>query len=335
MNWIDQVNALVAAKESVMLVTVAGIRGSSPREVGAKMLVTQHVSLGSIGGGCLEYECIAHARLALANSRSMDLRRFPLGPSLGQCCGGVVDVYFDRIHESCDWLNALSDSFTSGVLLITHVTTHEKQVIHNATAFSAIPNRVIEDHFERRCGGRYKDWLVEFVGPPTFCVSVFGAGHVGKCLVDVLATLSCQIRWVDNRMGVLPTRDDDVVSIQTHNPLEAVTDAPAGSYFVVLTHDHQLDFALCDAILQRADAQFVGVIGSATKRRRFEMRFNAMGVAPSVVEQLVCPIGLSELTGKAPEEIAVSVAADLLRRRDAQNVNLLAPTHTSVAAVGG
>ena len=97
-EWIDELSDLAAAGEPAVLVTVAGIRGSAPRETGAKMIVTARETIGTIGGGQLEHQCTRIAVDRLDGDESPELRRFPLGSSMGQCCGGVVDVLIWRFY---------------------------------------------------------------------------------------------------------------------------------------------------------------------------------------------------------------------------------------------
>lgn len=325
MNWLQQCKLLLEANEPLVLVTVAGIRGSSPRELGAKMIVTRHATLGSIGGGRLEFESIEQAREKLTERDHLSVRRFPLGPSLGQCCGGVVDVLLEQLQVPPTWLIELTDEMPAAGLLASDLKTGEKQIIRQhcddanaATGLSQRAARVVRECLATQSGARLGDRLYEYVGERSLAISVFGAGHVGKRLVALLSTVSGKVRWIDNRVDMFTSVAGNVEVIHSADPVAEVRNAPAGSYFVVLTHDHQLDFALCDQILKRGDASFVGVIGSLTKRRRFEKRFRALGVSEQLIEQLVCPIGLPELKGKAPEEIAISVVADILKRRDEQ-----------------
>jgi xanthine dehydrogenase accessory factor len=81
----------------------------------------------------------------------------------------------------------------------------------------------------------------------------------------------------------------------------------------VLTHSHDLDLAIGEAILKRGDFGFFGLIGSQTKRARFRHRYRDRGIAQALVDRMVCPIGLPGIPGKAPEVIAVAAVAQLLQ----------------------
>jgi xanthine dehydrogenase accessory factor len=150
---------------------------------------------------------------------------------------------------------------------------------------------------------------------PRFRLHLFGAGHVGRALVQVLAGVPCQVVWVDEReaefpAGALPAHVERVCA----EPVEAeVAEGRPGDFYLVMTHSHALDLALAEAILQRGDFGWFGLIGSASKRARFEHRLLARGVDASLLARMACPIGLEGIAGKAPGVIAVSVAAQLLR----------------------
>jgi xanthine dehydrogenase accessory factor len=149
-----------------------------------------------------------------------------------------------------------------------------------------------------------------------FNIAVFGAGHVGAAVVNVLSGLDCNIRWIDSRRDIFRTAPRNVRTIETSEPALDVAAMPPSSYYLVMTHSHPLDFDVCDRILRRGDAAYCGLIGSLTKRRRFEKRFRQQGLPQSAIEQLVCPIGVTGISGKKPAEIAIAVAAEILRAHE-------------------
>jgi xanthine dehydrogenase accessory factor len=234
-----------------VLVTLADVKGSAPRDGGTKMLISAEGQAVSIGGGHLEHVVTDHARKLLAEGiAAARLETFSLGAHLGQCCGGKVTV------------------------------------------------------------------LLEPFGPPDFTVALFGAGHVGKALVNVLAGVPCRILWIDARAEQFPaTTPSNVDKILTDRPEDEVKDLPAGCLALVMTHSHDLDQALCERLLKRGDCRYIGLIGSDTKWRRFEQRMTAKGMAPELVRSIRCPIGIDGITGKHPHEIAIAVAAELLLKK--------------------
>jgi xanthine dehydrogenase accessory factor len=172
------------------------------------------------------------------------------------------------------------------------------------------------------CGGaltlRFRPLSAELlaawaVPAPRFALQLHGAGHVGRAIVRLLADIDCTVTWVDARDAEFPASLPPQVDARCVDAPEAEVDtAAAGSVFLVLTHSHELDLRITEAILRRGDFGFLGLIGSATKRARFVHRFEARGIPPEVLARLTCPIGLPGVTGKAPAELAVAVVAQLL-----------------------
>ncbi|WP_232243383.1 xanthine dehydrogenase accessory protein XdhC [Paraburkholderia sp. SOS3] len=164
-----------------------------------------------------------------------------------------------------------------------------------------------------RCSGRRASL------PPPMHIVLFGAGHVGHALVTLLGSLPCVVQWVDERDELFP---DDVpanVQVEATDTPEAIVDqAPAGTYFLVMTHNHALDFALASRIMRRRDFAYFGMIGSKTKRVKFERRLLERGVDPARMAEMTCPIGVGGITDKAPHAIALAVCAQLLQVRGAR-----------------
>ena len=243
-EWLAALAEADRAGEACVLVTVVRTAGSVPREAGAKMVVTRHDQADTIGGGALEHGCVAHAR-SLLGGGSPVTRDFPLGPALGQCCGGHVTVLFEPL---------------------------------------AAPWRI----------------------------ALYGAGHVGRAVVRVLATLPCRVDWIDAREEQFPaTLPANVHARAPADPVGSVADLPDATTMVVMTHDHALDFELVAAGLRRPHLGAVLLIGSDTKRARFARRLGKLADDA----RFVCPIGDPAIVGKLPAEIAVATAAELLRLR--------------------
>jgi xanthine dehydrogenase accessory factor len=164
-----------------------------------------------------------------------------------------------------------------------------------------------------QCCGGATVLLFEPMGQPQAQIAVFGAGHVGRALVPLLASLPCKVRWIDSRENEFPEQIpagvDKVVDDEVVDEVERM---PAGSYFIVMTHNHQLDLELTAAILKRNDFAYYGLIGSQTKRAKFEHRLRDRGFGPAVVARMRCPMGLAEVKGKLPVEIAVSIAGEVI-----------------------
>lgn len=324
-EWIDELGDLCASDEPAVLVTVAGIRGSAPREIGAKMIVTAAETIGTIGGGQLEYQC-SRVAVGLLKEQAQLLRSFPLGSSMGQCCGGVVEILFEPMGGGMPaWLRDLQalHGQREPAVVVTRISTTApmKFVVTADRTFGldddVTPTRLVATARSILQGDRQPLRNVqEFYEPvvvPNLNIAVFGAGHVGTAVVATLSSLDSNIRWVDSRRNVFRRVPNNVRAIEASDPSLEVAAMPAGSYYLVMTHSHALDFDICDRILRRRDARYCGLIGSKTKRRRFEKRFRQQDMPEALIDRLVCPIGVDGIGGKKPAEIAVATAAEILR----------------------
>jgi xanthine dehydrogenase accessory factor len=156
--------------------------------------------------------------------------------------------------------------------------------------------------------------------PPPMHLVLFGAGHVGHALVTLLGRLPCVVQWVDERDELFPDEVPANVQIEATDTPDAIVDsAPAGAYFLVMTHNHALDFALATRIMRRRDFAYFGMIGSKTKRVKFERRLIERGVDPARMTEMICPIGVAGITDKAPHAIALAACAELLQVRCARH----------------
>lgn len=299
-----------------VLVTVAASKGSVPREPGAKMLVRAGDFDGTIGGGHLEHRALDIARTMLQLGEARRFERFALGPSLGQCCGGVAWLAFERAEaEQIDFLRARRNQDTWRLVALdgaSEWTLLDEAGRHLAGA-AATPafaqdamTRVMEGEGGRR-------WLLDAVLAPRAHLMLFGAGHVGAAIVRALAPLPCRVTWVDERDDLFPSSIPANVTLEaTDTPEALVASAAPGTSFLVMTHSHALDLRLCHAILSRSSKDWFGLIGSGSKRQQFEARLRERGVDAARMEAMVCPVGLPGIEGKAPSVIAASVAAQLL-----------------------
>lgn len=298
--------AAVAVHGAVLRVVVAEVRGSAPREVGAAMLVWADGQAGTIGGGALEHEALADARDMLARGERRRSSRALLGPDLGQCCGGAVTLVFElwdrpALAALTDGLHARPAQARPGTEPAGEEPFGVKRVRAQARSAGARPRpRLVQG------------WFVEPVAPAPVPVWVWGAGHVGRAVVAVLAPLpDLALSWVDVAAARFPEAVPcGVTQLVTADPVASAARAPAGAHHLVLTYSHALDLALCDALLHRGFAS-LGLIGSATKWARFRSRLEQMGHRPGAIERITCPIGTKGL-GKHPQAIAVGVAHALL-----------------------
>lgn len=271
-------HAWAQAGRRAIVITVADSKGSTPRDAGTRMLVSPNAIEGTIGGGHLEWQAIELARNALRECEtghpSAWTQTIALGPSLGQCCGGVVRLDFATLNEQalCHW------PISQGM----HIELH-------------------------------------------------GAGHVGQALVKLLADLDFSVRWIDTRDSGTEDSGIELCGLPDASCLDAlpphiawhpcdapedeVADAPAGAIHLVMTHRHDLDLRIIEAILRRNDSLFAGMIGSQTKKAKFLHRLEARGLSQAQLAHMRCPIGLPDLKGKEPAVIAISIVAQLLLLR--------------------
>ena len=273
------------------LVTVLATEGSAPRGAGARMVVTGSALQGTIGGGALEHQASAQARSLLELPRgSWRIQDYPLGPLLGQCCGGRVRLLIEHLgDDAIAWLAAPHPA-------LARLTPD--RILRSPDAY-ARPGPVL-------ARGERPETFLEPIEVERRPVLLFGAGHVGRAIAERAQGLRFQIGWYDCREEA--ARTPGVMLADPEAMAACARDASADTAILILTHDHGLDYELTAAALRSA-AGYVGLIGSQTKRARFLSRLAAEGVDSA---RLTCPIGLPGIHGKEPESIAIAVLAQLL-----------------------
>lgn len=250
--------------QGAVLVSVHSSRGSVPRETGAWMAVWADAVVGTVGGGRLELDALAHARTLLAQGHGDEVLRYALGPSLGQCCGGEIHLHYEVVNA------------------------HDRARLDTQLASPVVP------------------------------LALFGGGHVGRALVQVMSTLPFAVRWIDSRDEIFPSDLPGNVQCEHSDPVQAaVADLPADSRVLIMSFSHAEDLDIVSACLTRQRAQgdlpYVGLIGSKTKWASFRHRLEARGFGADELAHVTCPIGVPGIADKRPEVIAVGVAAQLLQ----------------------
>jgi xanthine dehydrogenase accessory factor len=279
--------AAITTHGPLVRILVTRTAGSVPRGPGTSMLVTATATIGTIGGGTLEHQAIARARHILTTGEDAT-DTIPLGPALGQCCGGAVTLLWERLTTPPPPVRPLPGQ---------HPTTPP-------------PAPLPPGHPPRERHG----WIAE--APTTLApLWIWGAGHVGRALVHTIAPLDAhQITWVDLAPDRFPaTLPDNVTALPAEDPARLAPFAPTDADHLILTRSHDLDLALCHALLLRGFAS-CGLIGSATKWARFRSRLQTLGHTLPAISSIACPIGDPTL-GKHPQAIAIGVTAALLRSR--------------------
>ena len=284
-----QILAAIATHGSVTRILIARSAGSAPRAAGTSMLVWDGGQAGTIGGGALELMATAQA---LANESRAMSRTIPLGPDLGQCCGGSVTLVWERFDAA-----------------------NPPRFARPLAADAPAPDRL--PHLPPGAAPRIlQGWLIEAAPPPSRPVWIYGAGHVGRALVGVLAPLpEVAITWVDTHTDRFPDHLPDLTRLVAADPATVTRYAPAGADHLILTYSHALDLALCHALLGHNTGS-IGLIGSATKWARFKSRLALLGHSSAQISRIACPIGDPAL-GKHPQAIALGVATALLKEQGA------------------
>jgi xanthine dehydrogenase accessory factor len=327
--------SLLARGGACAWITVARTAGSAPREVGARMVVTREEAFDTIGGGQLEYRAIEIARALLRSSHPpggeraaiskisastqaapnsvflddsaptnhplpqpsppgggsrASLERFPLSARVGQCCGGTVWLAIEALcANDISWLRDAQAAFEQSApyARTRTLSTQDEPFVWHDTLRETSPQ-----------------------------VFLFGAGHVGRALATILSVNDLQLTWIDSRDAQFPSEMAEtapqVLMVESDAPVAEIANAPPHAHYLVMTHSHALDYDVIEAILERDDAAFIGLIGSATKRAQFEQRLRARGFSSERIATITCPIGEPTITSKHPGAIATAVAAQLL-----------------------
>ncbi|MBS0192260.1 MAG: xanthine dehydrogenase accessory protein XdhC [Phycisphaerales bacterium] len=249
---------LSEAGEEFVLLTVIRTQGSTPREVGARMiwrppsafpavesLAFPNGAFGTIGGGQFEDLALEAAKECARRKCSMT-ERFVLGAEAEQCCGGVMEVF-------------------------------------------------VEYH------------------PRRATVMIFGAGHVAQALFNILSPTPLRIAIVDDRpeWNSEPRFPSARRFSEFETGIEHAVKAADATMALVMTCSHETDFKVLRGLLQSTPPAFVGLIGSRSKRACLFGRLSAEGIPQEFVQRVHCPIGVGQ-TGKDPQSVAISIAAQLL-----------------------
>ena len=261
---LQDIEIIKKIKKEVVLATIINTKGSSPRD-DARMVVSDQTTIGTIGGGELEFRIIRESKELLQKTEKIEkIISLPLGPSLGQCCGGYVEVKIKK--------------FLSGEQLL------EK---HD------LKNEILD------CNDN---------------LYIFGAGHVCKALISKIDGVGFNIFVIDSRKSLISKLNEKFVTpILAIEPSILIKSLPSNGFYLVMTHSHQIDLSICSDILKKNNFQFLGLIGSKTKKAKFEKKLQELGHAKTLISKIICPIGLDEIPGKEPDIIAISTIAQLLK----------------------
>lgn len=326
-NWVTTALDILQRKKAFVLVTVIRTQGSVPRETGTKMFVTDNNVIDTIGGGNFEFIVIEQCRKMLAtNNSDVRLQHYPLGPLTRQCCGGRVSVLLEMITLL---QVPLLRSFVSAIKSengLTLVTDFSKKSAKKSLTHGLVDTPSIRDFERNLFACNSKDLsdknIAAFLEPlptPQIPLYIFGAGHVGRAVVDIVSKLPFRIIWVDPRPNEFPNvLPYGVTKVTEGDFIALINEAPSNAYYLIFTHSHPLDFSITAAILEKGDFIYCGLIGSATKKARFKSRFfKECNLDEAQLSRLTCPVGIECISGKEPIKIAVSISAQLIQTLEA------------------
>lgn len=329
MLWLARALDLLSRGERCVLVTVARVKGSAPREPGTKMLVWESGMAGSVGGGHLEFLATAFARrlLAAGDAAAPTIESFSLGPDLNQCCGGQVSLLFEMLDAAAqrwlrEWADAAARPEPCAVVAQLRGNATTRMFVRPDGLADLQGPELLQRPIRALLAGSFAVhvititddvYVIEPAAERRDHVFLFGAGHVGRAIAHALAPLPFRVTWIDSRGDAFPPdMPAQVDRIVAASPAGAVAGAPPGALYLVMTHSHPLDLEICAQLLRRDDFGFLGLIGSDTKRARFASRLRAIGIAPHLLSRLTCPVGIPGIGSKEPAAIAAAVAAQLL-----------------------
>ena len=325
-SWFEALKKALLGDSAAVLVTVIAADGSVPREPGASLVVSVDRTDGTIGGGNLEYSAIARARTMLNDVNSeQECLKLSLGPSLGQCCGGRVELLFERMSSKAEWFIELTTGHEFSELADDENAKWLFRQLDNKAAIVTTP----DDFHKQALVGDVQTTLPVKAGVITsacdnsrwFCmpliervpvVWVYGAGHVGQAVVRQLSLMACNITWLDHREDWLELQPElSVNRVLTDSPDDEIARSPANACHVVMTHSHAIDFDICHALLKDGRFGYLGLIGCESKRHTFTKRLRQRGHDDDLTDRIHCPIGCLQLESSVPSVIALGLAAEL------------------------
>lgn len=329
-DWFEKVCEALCDQSALVLISTIAVAGSAPREVGAKMLITEAYSVGTIGGGQLEFLASKRAR-ALLSGRPLASERMSLalGPAAGQCCGGRVELLLEVVDGHAVWPGRARELLAVGDSWICRRLGSEgvEQTLAVGADDAARQPESVPTAWIRSCRmpavitANGVDWLVDPCSPAVEEVWLFGAGHVGTALVQQLLLLRFRIVWIDQREAHLRALagEVDIERRLSDDPIGEIADIPRHACVLVMTHSHELDYRLCVQLVKRGGFRFVGLIGSLTKAARFRHRLARRGLDGASIH---CPIAPGIVRSRRPEAIALAIATQLTQVCEQQNDGL-------------
>ena len=300
----------IKSHSKIARVLILKTYGSVPRDEGTEMLIWDSGQFGTIGGGELEYQVTRLAQKIIVDNKSSRIKKFSLGPDMGQCCGGAVELLIEILDETKVKFLSVDDGFFARPVFKDEKTLNVQALIKSYRNKS-VPIKTL-----------FKDgWLFEPVTKEKELIWIYGAGHVGTAIANILSQLSqFSVTCIDTSQDRYPDNFPKTVEkLITKNPAQIVQYAPLETHHLILTYSHALDLEICHQLLQHNFAT-AGLIGSKTKWARFKKRLNELDYTFEQINRIICPIGEPSF-GKSPYEIAIGVASVLLEKK--KNIKLI------------
>jgi len=351
MTWLNSFKKAITLYNGCVLLTVIETKGSTPCSVGDKIIFSNKQStFGSIGGGNLEFQALTLAQVLLEkDANSTHLEKYPLGATLGQCCGGYVKVMFEsfvnsssQLKKKNSWLETVSDLIEKQQdFVVATIIDNQTDKLNSGKKFIYTANSDKSPSRDSDLNGKIRDGAYNLLSEndsPTIVqyqstsesfvevcyekvsstelqsVAIFGAGHISRALMPILIKLPIRIYWIDDRAQQFEQYQGDTsqINIICDDFISGLADLPDETYCLVITYSHQMDFDICEKIISRNSFTYLGMIGSRIKGNKFRDRLLKKGYSKEIVEKFICPIGAKQKFLKSPTAIAVTIAMDLL-----------------------
>jgi xanthine dehydrogenase accessory factor len=306
----QKTNEYIKSHGKIARVLILKTFGSAPRDEGTTMLIWDSGQFGTIGGGELEYQVTRLAKKIIIDNKGSRIKKFSLGPDMGQCCGGAVELLIEILDETKVKFISVDDGFFARPVFKNEKSLNVQALIKSYRNKS-VPIKT-----------SFKDgWLFEPVTKEKELIWIYGAGHVGTAIANILSKLSqFSVTCIDTSQDRYPDNFPKTVEkLITKNPAQIVQYAPSETHHLILTYSHALDLEICHQLLQHNFAT-AGLIGSKTKWARFKKRLNELNYTFEQINRIICPIGEPSF-GKSPYEIAIGVASMLLEKKE-KNIKL-------------
>ncbi|MDA9766826.1 XdhC family protein [Candidatus Thioglobus sp.] len=346
-SWLKPVKTAIALNNGFVLLTIISTKGSTPCSKGDKIVFSGAESVfGSIGGGNLEFKALSFAEELLSlNSNGTYLKKYPLGATLGQCCGGYVNVMFESFIQSDAtnlWIETVSNLLQDNAdFIVATIVDSNSEIEFSSKKFVYLDGNLspnIDDkkissliiksakdllllsdsptivQFENQSGALTEVCFEKVLTSEVQPVVVFGAGHISRALMPILINLPIKIYWVDDRAEQFDKYQGDTsqIDIICDDFVQSIPDLPDSSYCLVITYSHQIDFEICEKMITQNNFSYLGMIGSEIKGKKFRDRFHQKNFSGEVINKFICPIGDKQKFLKSPAAIAVTIAMDLI-----------------------